>query len=189
MYLEDVFEYSTFDFVSFGRHYASSLDGSQYLGKPENPVTLLQRDLKSGKIKKYVPIYAYVHSGVDLNLGSMKPTWPDQEWDCVLFGYLYMTAKNYKETFGRKRLLTVSTKLYGYMENFVKSFNAYINGDVYSVRLTVTHNEEIIYDEHYHDVYNIDDTERDMLIDAISSNQQIMAGWEDVPDKLFYRHL
>jgi hypothetical protein len=54
----------------------------------------------TGDLVYYAPLYAYIHSGITVNLGSMG-NWPDQQWDCGLAGMVYVTREKAHEVFGK----------------------------------------------------------------------------------------
>lgn len=45
------------------------------------------------------PLFAYMHSGITINLGEMEGWWPDKEWDCGLAGFAYVTMEKAKVEF------------------------------------------------------------------------------------------
>ena len=190
-YCESPLEGHYIDFVSLMRNFNSTDDGNKYF-KPElgeYPQYLLRKAMKNGNVKKYVPVTFYSHGGVDLNLGEYNRAWPDQQWDCGVAGYLYVSAEQYRNMFGSKQLRTTSDRIMTDMKSLVGQLTAYLNGDVYCVKLEVFHKGKCIYENSCDGVYDVNEMKRYFLFEVISQNQLLMSDWDDVEDKLFYRRL
>lgn len=81
------------DVVTWMRSYEfSSEDPKPYDGPGE-----VKTAVESGELAFAAPLFAYIHSGITVNLGEMRATWPDKEWDCGLAGYVYITMEKAKK--------------------------------------------------------------------------------------------
>ena len=80
----------------------------------------------------YLPVYAYIHSGICLSITPFSC-----RWDSGQVGYIYVTKKDVRQEFSTKR---VSQKLSNEIENIltseIKTFSQYIEGEVYGFEIS-----------------------------------------------------
>lgn len=113
------------------------------LGLQEKGVYTNERlsELEAKFFEKYIalPLYLYDHSGQ-----SISTTPFSCRWDSGKVGYIYVTKKKVLQEYGGK---VVSAKLReqveGYLKGEVKTFNQYIQGDIYGFQI-VDEDEDII---------------------------------------------
>lgn len=95
--------------------------------------------LKSGELVYAAPLYAYIHSGITVNLGEMAWHWPDKLWDCGLAGFVYVTRikakREFPELFNRLGRVRSKERLAQECERIAKSetkiLNQWLTGDVW----------------------------------------------------------
>lgn len=143
------------DVVTWMRSYEFSSDGAWLCGsaaqarKMPNPHKLYDEPaeviaaLKSGELVYAAPLYAYIHSGITVNLGSMG-NWPDQEWDCGLAGFVFVTREKARKEFpklfdknGRPRnKAKIVEECARVAENEVQVLDQWLTGDVWYYSIT-----------------------------------------------------
>lgn len=140
------------EFVCWHRDYALTTDDSKHYDKmaPEEVLAdLRKRFQKKGPngVLFYALVGAYIHGGIALNLGGIHPNWPDQQWDCGIFGVVYITRQQFNQLVGRatkKRLGKISDMARGEVE----ALSQYLNGEVYTAYVEVRNLEgSIVFDE------------------------------------------
>lgn len=82
------------------------------------------------RLEKYyfvLPLYLYDHSGITMNTGGFSCS-----WDSGQVGFIYVSKERAREQYGFKRLTKERVqKVYEYLDNEVKTYAAYLEGDVY----------------------------------------------------------
>lgn len=82
------------------------------------------------RLEKYyfiLPLYLYDHSGITMNTGGLSCS-----WDSGQVGFIYVTKERAREQYGFKRLTKERVqKVYEYLDSEVKTYAAYLEGDVY----------------------------------------------------------
>lgn len=83
-----------------------------------------------------LPLSYYDHSGVSIYIGS-----PCDRWDSGRLGWYIVSKEKIKQEFNVKRISAkLKSRVIEYLENEVKTFNQWINNEVYS--FTLYHNGE-----------------------------------------------
>ena len=123
-----------------------SLDyDSEYIEKMLERYPLCDRENISvfenllGEKAIYLPIYAYIHSGIALNtVGFCCP------WDSGQIGYIYVSREQIKREYGKKRVSKkLRTKIEEILKNEVEIYSQYISGEVYGYRILDLRGNEI----------------------------------------------
>ena len=82
------------------------------------------------RLDKYyfiLPLYLYDHSGITMSTGGFSCS-----WDSGQVGFIYVSKERAREEYGFKRLTKERVqKVYEYLDNEVKTYAAYLEGDVY----------------------------------------------------------
>lgn len=75
----------------------------------------------------YLPVYAYIHSGVTINTtGYSCP------WDSGQVGYIYVSKERVRNEYSISRVTSKWVeKIEGYLNNEIETFAQYLEGDVY----------------------------------------------------------
>lgn len=75
----------------------------------------------------YLPVYAYIHSGATINTkGYSCP------WDSGQVGYIYVSKEKIRNEYSISKVTSKWVdKIEGYLNNEIKTFAQYIEGDVY----------------------------------------------------------
>ncbi|MHB1601192.1 MAG: hypothetical protein ACYCSB_01320 [bacterium] len=81
------------------------------------------------------PLYMYEHGGIDLNIGSWKPYWDG--FDAGQLGFVYTTAEKIK------KMGTPENKIDAVIEEEIKVYGDYLNGDVYGYQIEDERGNEI----------------------------------------------
>ena len=80
----------------------------------------------------YLPVYAYIHSGICLSTTTFSC-----RWDSDQVGYIYVPKSGVRQEFSTKR---VSQKLSNKIENIltseIKTFSQYLEGEVYGFEIS-----------------------------------------------------
>lgn len=97
----------------------------------------------------YHVITAYIHSGIAVRLDDYG-NWPDQRWDCMPFGVMFVSPSKVRKfhhwkRISRRRLELLKT----YLQNEFNEWASWISGDCYMVIDTDTNIVE--FDGNYHD--------------------------------------
>lgn len=78
----------------------------------------------------WLPVYAYIHSGVALSTGNAYPF--NDRWDADMCGIIHVSKDIVRKEYGKQR---ISRKLYAQVESLLRSeieeLNQYLQGDVY----------------------------------------------------------
>jgi hypothetical protein len=78
----------------------------------------------------WLPVYAYIHSGVALSTGNAYPF--NDRWDADMCGIIHVSKDIVRKEYGKQR---ISRKLYARIESLLRSeieeLNQYLQGDVY----------------------------------------------------------
>ena len=78
----------------------------------------------------YLPVSAYIHSGVSLSIGEKSG------WDSGQVGYIYATKKGIRDNFMvknvTKKLIEHTIKI---LENEIETFGNYVSGEVYGFEI------------------------------------------------------
>lgn len=76
----------------------------------------------------YLPVYAYIHSGVTINTTGYSCT-----WDSGQVGYIYVSKEKIRNEYSISKVTSKWVdKIEGYLNNEIETFAQYIEGDVYS---------------------------------------------------------
>ena len=79
----------------------------------------------------YLPVYAYIHSGITISTGSFSC-----QWDSGQVGYIYATKKQIRENFMAKnvikKLIDHTIKI---LESEIEMFDNYCTGSVYGFEI------------------------------------------------------
>lgn len=87
----------------------------------------------------YLPVYAYVHSGVCLNTTGFSC-----DWDSGQVGYIYVARSNIRRDFSVKRVTKkLSTEVEKTLASEVSVFSQYLEGEVYGFEVLDT-NDNIV---------------------------------------------
>jgi hypothetical protein len=82
------------------------------------------------RLDKYyfiLPLYLYDHSGITMSTGGFSCS-----WDSGQVGFIYVSKERAREEYGFKRLTKERVqKVYEYLNSEVKTYAAYLEGDVY----------------------------------------------------------
>lgn len=95
-------------------------------------------DMKTLEQKGFIvlPLSVYDHSGVHIYIGGKCDA-----WDSGQIGWYIVSKDRIRKEYGVKRISKkLLEKVEVIMENEVKTYNAYYNGEVY--QFTLTHNDE-----------------------------------------------
>ena len=79
------------------------------------------------------PIMAYIHSGIAVRLDDYG-NWPDQRWDCMPFGVIYVDPVKTRQEYNWKRI--TKARAQSLKEDLDIEFNAWkswLEGDTYLV--------------------------------------------------------
>jgi len=84
----------------------------------------------------YLPVYAYIHSGVSLwtNYNTMRDHVPPSHlgWDTGMSGIIAVSKKKIRKEYTVKRVTNkLKDKIGVYLNNEIEIFNQYLNGDIY----------------------------------------------------------
>ena len=78
----------------------------------------------------WLPVYAYIHSGVALSTGNAYPF--NDRWDADMCGIIHVSKDTVRKEYSKQR---ISRKLYAQVESLLRSeieeLNQYLQGDVY----------------------------------------------------------
>lgn len=84
----------------------------------------------------YLPIYAYIHSGIALSVGDNSYPFNDR-WDSGLFGFIAITKdKAIKLGYDEEKILK-------YLEGEVEILNRFYDGEVYGYEILNQYDEEV----------------------------------------------
>ena len=90
--------------------------------------------MKENKIKSFLPLYLYDHSGITINTTGFNCL-----WDSGQIGFTYVTKKDVRKCFSKKR---ISSKLYKQVTRILKSeietYDQYLRNDIYGFILYKT---------------------------------------------------
>jgi hypothetical protein len=79
----------------------------------------------------YLPVYAYIHSGVRLSTGPFRCP-----WDSGQCGIIYVSYEDIRKEYGVKRVTKkLRERVSGYLEGEVKTFDRYLSGQVYGFEI------------------------------------------------------
>jgi hypothetical protein len=132
--------------VCFHRRYGlgdkHNLDSGDFGGWNE----VAEHLVKKLNAKVILPLYLYDHSGLHLKVGSWYGLLPQghAEFDSGQVGFIYCTAKDIRENWGRKR----ATKQYikkaeNLLKDEVRVYAAYLNGEAYGYVITDKDGERV----------------------------------------------
>ena len=77
----------------------------------------------------YLPVYAYIHSGISLSCGDLL----NDQWDSGLFGIIAVSKDKIRKEYGCKRVSkNLREKVLDILRAEVETLNQYFNGEVYS---------------------------------------------------------
>lgn len=101
--------------------------GSKYvLGYEEFPLEEME-EIANSKEYIWLPVYAYIHSGIALNTGGFSCPWGSGQ-----SGLVFVSKQKIRQEYNKKR---ISKKLTESVKNILKSqvetFSQYLNGEVY----------------------------------------------------------
>lgn len=90
-----------------------------------------------------LPVWAYVHSGVQLVAGADNPF--HCPWDSGRSGYVYATRADVLQEFGGKRMTAaIREKALKVLSAEVKEFSMYLDGDCYGFTIIDTTTDECV---------------------------------------------
>lgn len=104
------------------------------------------------KPRVFLPLYAYIHSGVSLRLGRFDGLVPQghAEFDSGVIGFVYVTSEKIRESYGVTRITkAVLEKARKLLESEVNLWNSYFAGDVYGWEIRDTENGNILIESCY----------------------------------------
>lgn len=79
-----------------------------------------------------LPLYLYDHSGLAMSTRSFIGRAQHAEWDSGQVGFIYVTLAKVREEYSVKKVSKKCRELViRYLENEVKTYNQYLQGDVY----------------------------------------------------------
>lgn len=79
----------------------------------------------------WLPVYAYIHSGIAVNTTGFSCP-----WDSGRLGIIFVTKEDARKNLGWKRLTKARTeKIEQFLKDEIEEWGAYLNGDVYGVRI------------------------------------------------------
>lgn len=106
---------------------ASGEHGSYYA----DFLAYLRNDSLSIRDVIYLPVYAYIHSGLSLSTAPFSCS-----WDSGQVGYIYVPKSEVRQEFSTKR---VSQKLFNKVEDIlaseIKIFSQYLGGEIYAFEI------------------------------------------------------
>ena len=116
----------------------------------ESDLDIDEIDLKTlSKTHIILPVSVYDHSGVSIYIGS-----PCDRWDSGQVGWYIVSKDKIRSEYNVKRISPkLRERVISYLESEVKTFNQWINGEVYSY--TLYHNGE--EEDSCSGFYDIDD--------------------------------
>lgn len=121
------------DLTSWVRNYDLDSKDAIKFDSPDE----VKKALKRGELVFAAPVFAYIHSGITVKMGSMG-NWPDQQWDCGLAGYVYVTREKAKSHGGYKRITKkVREEVAKIAEAEIKEFDMYLTGQSYYATIKV----------------------------------------------------
>ena len=91
--------------------------------------------------KNYImlDLHVYEHGGITMSTGSFSCP-----WDSGQVGFIYVSVEDIKKEYGWKRLTRKRRQLIeSYLRNEVKTYAMYLEGDVWSIRITDPDGNEI----------------------------------------------
>lgn len=94
--------------------------------------------IKNEDVAVILPLFLYDHSGI-----TMKTTSFNDQWDSGQVGFIFVTKKQAREQFSKKRISKQFTKkLEDYMVGEVETYDQYLTGDVYGFQIINQEGEE-----------------------------------------------
>lgn len=113
------------------------------LGKGQlgfNSPSEVEAAYKRGEIVYYAPVYAYIHSGISVSLGTAYPY--NCPWDSGLAGMVYVTKEKAKAEFPKLggRALWLACERVAKAE--IETFDQYLTGDVWG--FVIKHKKEVV---------------------------------------------
>jgi len=79
-----------------------------------------------------LPLFLYDHSGI-----TMKTSPFDCRWDSGQVGFIFVTKKQARENFSKKRVSdSLKKKLITYLEGEVETYDQYLTGEMYGFKLS-----------------------------------------------------
>jgi len=116
------------DVVTWTRNYEFSSE--EVYSNPTEVIEAFDR----GEVVWCTPLMAYIHSGITVRLWNCG-NWPDQQWDCGLAGYVYVTKKKAKEEFpnygGRTLWLACNKRV----EDEVETLDDWLTGNIWGYEI------------------------------------------------------
>jgi hypothetical protein len=74
-----------------------------------------------------LPLWMYDHSGITISV-RLEDRWPDHRWDCMQFGFIYVSRAKAREEYGVKLISPkLKARIEGYLEAEVEEYDAYLN--------------------------------------------------------------
>jgi hypothetical protein len=90
----------------------------------------------------YLPVYMYDHSGITINTTGFSAC-DSQRWDWGQLGFIYISKKKARETYGWKVLNKARiAKIEEYLRSDIETYDDYLTGNVYCYTIELPDGEE-----------------------------------------------
>lgn len=101
------------------------------IGKCLSDEGLSEQFKKDCKTSLYLPLYAYIHSGISLSCSN--DVYPfNCRWDTSYAGYIHVPVEKVRCEYNVKRITqNVKDKVYSCLKSEIETINQWLNGEVY----------------------------------------------------------
>ena len=125
--------------ICFHKRYNLGDEGHGYKWQDYNGWDELEAQIvKDHKPVIIMPLYLYDHSGITISTHSFN-----DHWDSGQVGFIYMTAKQIREWYGKKRITKgIKEKAEKCLLADVEVYDQYLRGEVYGYVITDENGEE-----------------------------------------------
>lgn len=117
--------------VCFHRSYSLG-DKHDYDSNDYNGWDEMEKDIiKNEKVGVILPLYLYDHGGITISTSPFSCS-----WDSGQIGFIFISKKKMLKEYGGKSVTKkLKERVEGYLKNEVKTYDQYLRGEVYGVRV------------------------------------------------------